>query len=245
MTDVRDDRGEPVVVEELVLTEDDGATIEAEVIEIEADIAETRDEMGGTLDEIGGRLDPANLADQARDKVREATIGRVEDAVGNAGETAKGVSNMLVDTVRRNPLPAAMAGVGLVMLWQRRNDAQPQNDDRQARLIRDARDGADAIASKAQEAANGAQQVAGDVAGTAREGAGQLAEQAGRIMNEAPFVAGIAAFAVGAAVGTLVPETGVERQVLGDRSQELVRAAGDAASELGERAEEAVASSAG
>ena len=85
----------------------------AEAIEIRAEIEETREEMGGTLNELGERLDPGTLMDQAKENVREATVGRVE-------ETAKGISDMVMETIRRNPIPSALAGAGLFMLWKNR-----------------------------------------------------------------------------------------------------------------------------
>ena len=87
---------------------------QAEVAEIRAEIEETRLEMGGTLNELGGRLEPAHLVEQAKENVREATIGRVE-------ETAKGVSDMVMETIKRNPIPAALAGAGLALLWVNRS----------------------------------------------------------------------------------------------------------------------------
>jgi len=69
--------------------------------EIRAEIEETRVEMGGTLNELGDRLDPANLVSQAKDNVRDATIGRVE-------ETAKGASDMVMETIRQNPIPCLL-----------------------------------------------------------------------------------------------------------------------------------------
>jgi Protein of unknown function (DUF3618) len=95
---------------------------EAEIEVIEADIVETRAELGGTLGEIGDRLDPGRLADEARSKVREATVGRVEEAVESAGETARGVSDMLLDTIKKNPIPAALTGIGIAWLWRNRSD---------------------------------------------------------------------------------------------------------------------------
>ena len=88
---------------------------EIEIAEIRADIEDTRAEMGGTLTELGDRLDPGNLMNEAKENVREATIGRVE-------ETAKGMSDMVMETIKRNPIPAAMAGAGLALLWMNRSN---------------------------------------------------------------------------------------------------------------------------
>lgn len=94
---------------------DDADSEEIEVAEIRSEIEETRVEMGGTLNELGDRLVPGNLMNQAKENVREATIGRVE-------ETAKGMSDMVMETIKRNPIPAAMAGAGLALLWMNRSD---------------------------------------------------------------------------------------------------------------------------
>ena len=90
----------------------------AEVAEIRADIEGTRHEMGGTLNELGERLEPGHLVQQVKDNVHDATIGRVE-------ETAKGVSEMVMETIKRNPIPAALAGAGLAMLWANRGKGEP------------------------------------------------------------------------------------------------------------------------
>jgi hypothetical protein len=54
---------------------------------------------------------------EAKHAMREATIGRVEHMVHNAGETIQGTSNTLVSTIRANPIPAILAGIGLTWLF--------------------------------------------------------------------------------------------------------------------------------
>ncbi|MDQ6681863.1 MAG: DUF3618 domain-containing protein [Chloroflexota bacterium] len=87
---------------------------------IRDEIAETRVELSGTLDAIGQKLDPGNLVSQAKENVRDATIGRVEEAVSTAGDRAKGMSEQMLETIRKNPVPAALTGIGLAWLWSRR-----------------------------------------------------------------------------------------------------------------------------
>ena len=110
---------------------DDGAEdpeVEALVVEIET----TRSEMSQTVDELGDRLAPSAVADRAGNAVREATVGKIEakvndmttaasDLVSNAGQTAQEAGGGLVETIRRNPVPAVMAGVGLGWLWMNRS----------------------------------------------------------------------------------------------------------------------------
>jgi len=49
----------------------------------------------------------------AKDAAWDATVGRAEEAVTNAGETAKGVSSIVIDTIKQNPIPAALAGLSI------------------------------------------------------------------------------------------------------------------------------------
>jgi ElaB/YqjD/DUF883 family membrane-anchored ribosome-binding protein len=96
---------------------------EPEVEQLVDEIAYTRDEMTGTVEEIGDRLDPRNIVAEAKGTVRDATIGKVEemantagDMVNNVGQTAQEAGTGIVDTIRRNPLPAALIGIGVTWL---------------------------------------------------------------------------------------------------------------------------------
>jgi hypothetical protein len=84
-----------------------------------SEIEETRSEMGATINQIGHRLQPQTIADEAREKIREATVGKMERMVDDAGRTASRTSTTLMDTVRQNPVPAAMAAMGIGWLAMR------------------------------------------------------------------------------------------------------------------------------
>lgn len=84
-----------------------------------AQIEETRADMTETIDAIQQRLSPQNLAQQAKETVRDATIGKAEAAVNNAGETAKGFGSIALETIRQNPIPAALAGISIGWLLTR------------------------------------------------------------------------------------------------------------------------------
>jgi hypothetical protein len=103
--------------------DDDDVQVEILAVEIE----QTRDEMTGTVEAIGERLDPSNIVEDAKETVREATVGKVEamanqatDAISEVGTTAQQASSGIIETLRRNPIPAAMAGIGLGLLWMNR-----------------------------------------------------------------------------------------------------------------------------
>ena len=206
--------------------------------------------MGGTLNELGDRLEPGHLVQQVKENVREATIGRVE-------ETAKGVSDMVMDTIRRNPIPAALAGAGLALLWINRSQGAQGGrasygtgygyQSRPASMY--GADGGQGIASKARDAASSVgdaaatvgQNVTGAV-GSVAEGAGQTAEQVGwrleSFMQASPLAMGAIAAGAGAVVGSILPETSQEREVLGDASRQVTSAALDTVEQATSKAEE-------
>ncbi len=103
------------------------AETDPEAERIVSEIEETRTEMGATIDQIGHRLQPQTIASDAKDKIREATVGRVERIVDDAGQTAQRTSNTLMDTIRQNPVPAALAAVGVGWLALRMRDQQSGN----------------------------------------------------------------------------------------------------------------------
>jgi len=99
-----------------------------EAANIEADIAETREQLTGTVEEIGHRLEPSTILGEAKQTVRDATVGKVEtmtstatDALSGAGYTIQETGGGLLDTIKQNPIPAAMAAVGIGWLWTHRS----------------------------------------------------------------------------------------------------------------------------
>jgi uncharacterized protein DUF3618 len=125
-----------------------GVTADPEIDQLVEEIVYTREEMTGTVEEIGDRLDPKNIVAQATGSVRDATIGKVEsvatsasdmvsnvgqtagEVVGNVGQTAQQTTSGLVDAIKRNPLPAAMVGIGIgwLALSSRGSSSSRYND---------------------------------------------------------------------------------------------------------------------
>lgn len=102
--------------------------------EIRDDIEDTRTQMSQTVDAIQERLDPQRLKDQAMesaqslkdqaiDSARDATIGKAERAVSSASDTAKETGSGIVETIKQNPIPAALIAVGAGWLWMNRTSA--------------------------------------------------------------------------------------------------------------------------
>jgi len=97
----------------------DGVEKTDETEAIRADIEQTRTQMSATIDAIQEKLNPQNIVDQAKGAVREATIGRVENMVSEVRQTAQEASSGFLDTIKDNPIPTAMAAVGLGWLFMK------------------------------------------------------------------------------------------------------------------------------
>jgi len=61
------------------------------------------------------------LTSQAKASVREATIGRVEHMAMYTRDTAESVRGDLWTTIKRNPVPTALAAIGIGWLWSNRS----------------------------------------------------------------------------------------------------------------------------
>lgn len=104
---------------------DDNPTEEVDEVGVaRARVEQTRAEMADTIDALKEKLEPQHLVEQAKETVREATIGkaqhvmddamdRARDAVDTVSYTARDYSTTILDTIRENPIPAAMIGIGL------------------------------------------------------------------------------------------------------------------------------------
>jgi hypothetical protein len=166
--------------------------------EIRRDIEDTRAEMSQTIDQIQAKLNPEHVKAQVKETVREATIGRAEQVVSNAGETARGAGYSFLETIKENPVPAALAGIGLGWLAyaSRQNEHSFNRYRARHAYSHDPFRGGNGAQSgrgltdKAADMAGSVQEKAADMAGTmhdkashaadaVRERAGDLAETAG------------------------------------------------------------------
>ncbi|MEA2519653.1 MAG: hypothetical protein QOF49_1733 [Chloroflexota bacterium] len=240
-----------------VLDGSGGVTGDPAVDQLAAEIALTRSEMTSTVEELGDRLDPGTIAERTTEKVREATIGKVEAKVDqmantaselatNASETVQETGSGVLETIRQNPIPAALAGFGIGWLVLNR---QPRSssawvDRRSASTWSgsgyDQGGVADAVGSRAKEAsaavgdaASNAKQAAGDVASTVGGAASDAATTVGstatsvastaqRTIESNPLAIGAIAIAVGAAVGLALPASQTEKRVMGQAGSQLI-----------------------
>lgn len=103
--------------------------------ELREEIAETRGEMSETIEAIQERLSPSSIVANARDSVRNATTEKVKQMANTAGDAAERVmNNTFMDTVRANPVPAAMIGIGAAwLLMKGRSESQRYGSGRYLR----------------------------------------------------------------------------------------------------------------
>lgn len=88
--------------------------------QLRAGIRETRERLGDTLEELGARLNPQHIRQQVKHDIRDATIGRVEHMARHAADRVQETRSSLAETIRENPIPAAMVGIGLGWLFMNR-----------------------------------------------------------------------------------------------------------------------------
>jgi ElaB/YqjD/DUF883 family membrane-anchored ribosome-binding protein len=172
--------------------------------------------MGDTLEELGARLNPQRLKQQAKDKVHDATIGRVQTMAQNTIDKASGAGRKVTDIVRENPIPAALIAAGVSWLaWS----------SRRGKVV----DNGGAVSERATEMTKSA---ASSVAETARE----KTDRVSSAIRSNPVPLGIAAAALGLAAGYALPSTEKEGELVGEKRDELV----DKARELVQEKKESV-----
>jgi uncharacterized protein YjbJ (UPF0337 family) len=221
---------------------------------LQGEIGATRAEMSQTIDAIQEKLSPDHVGEQvqrvaeqvktqvresvqeiageARDAIRGATIGRVENMIADARDTAFEVKDGFLDRVRENPVPAAIAGLGLAWLLMsdsgRSRHRMARRDRRDSRYYyrpeeRHDHAGYEARYVERYPAGSGRRE---DMVDQARETVGGVAEQARETVGE---VAGQAREVVGDAA----ERARAQAEQLAGGAQELI---GDAAEEAERRA---------
>jgi ElaB/YqjD/DUF883 family membrane-anchored ribosome-binding protein len=219
-----------------------------QVQQLVADIEDTRGEMTTTVDEIGQRLAPRNVVAAAKETVREATVGKVEEMantagamIEDAGQTAQQAGSGLLETVRRNPVPAAMIGLGIgwLVVNNRSVATGPRMAARDAvwSAQQTAGDVTDRIGQAAGDVGSQVQQTATQVPRQVEDVARQVGDNASRVFQDNPLAVGAIAAAVGAGIGLALPATQTERQVLGQARDDMVERAESAASQALDEAE--------
>jgi len=114
---------------------------DGDVADTEREIQRTRAEMSQTIDALQSRLRPQHLMDEAKDAatgalddakgaLRGATVGKAEQMMSDMKYGAQDTGESLLDTIRSNPVPAALAGIGLGLLFMKRGHSAREQHER-------------------------------------------------------------------------------------------------------------------
>lgn len=174
--------------------------------------------------------------------IRGATIGKVEQMAHTAHSRANEASEGLLATIRQNPVPAALAGLGILWLWMNRQGAQPQRSSYLG-------DGARYSSSSGNQSAipdywqrenaqagqgYRQQQPESGMVGRVGEGIGAAASQVG---ERASGLVGTVGDTAGNIAGTVGETAGNVAGAVGETASNLASAAGETASALASQAQ--------
>lgn len=203
---------------------------------IRSEIARTREDMSETIDAIQERLSPRNLASQAKQSVKEATVGRVReaartvsDSASNIAESTREKAEHFADVVRHNPWPALLVGAGAAW-WVIDRARERAYDRRPAVIDYEHNDGTTGYyeARGVDPSAAYGYADAYNTRFTTRSG-WNGASQLQRLLQRNPLVMGAVAATLGIAVGLAIPETERENRLMGETRDNLADKAKDAA----------------
>lgn len=102
---------------------------------LQAELEETREETIQTINELERRLSYDRIKGKVKDRVHEATIGRINKMAKHTGKASKRWGSTLWDTIKQNPLPTLMVGGG--MTWLIASGASSDDDDPESRYDED------------------------------------------------------------------------------------------------------------
>lgn len=204
--------------------------------DIHKEIDRTRSRINSTVDQIMDRFSPEALKSRAWDEIRSAT---------GPGSRARETGSSLVDTIRNNPIPAAMAGAGLIILFARGPEG---GKHKEAGAVETAGEKAGEAREKVYDISQRTKGRVEDIQGRAKEKAtrardeirGKTTEFRGLfndLVENNPLAVVAAAFAIGSAIGLGLPGTRKEEELLGEAGEALREKAYEKAREAEEKVE--------
>ncbi len=235
----------PAVLKEQALDQFHQAkeSVKAELkAELQGAAAAIRAEAKAELADAKSKIQDSLL--EAKNAVREATIGKVETMVHNAQDTVRDTGSSLVETIKANPIPAVLAGVGLAWLFM---GARSDSTRRTRGMNQMPRPGEIGVFDGSTDrgvvgaAVRHVGDAASSVAHTVQRTAGSVAHGASDLAHGAASTASAATHAVGEKLGQAAHSTQDAAMSLAHGTQDLAaglaHGAQDQAMRLGRRAE--------
>lgn len=203
----------------------------------------TREQLSTTINAIADRLSPDTLIEQAKSSAKEATVGKLKDMRYEANRKVEGMSNSLSQTIRDNPLPVAVIGLGLGWLLlsdrSKRDAYQADGEGYRTAGYRYYEDNANdprmgGARERVREATHAVEERAGDikhrvgeVAQSAGEAVYDVKQRAGEAISDTTQRVGDTLSGTAARVGETVSETAAR---VGETAEMVQERAGEAAS---------------
>ena len=172
--------------------------------EILAEIERTRTDMDATLSAIEHRLTPGQLVDQGIDYLRHSGAN---EFIANLG-----------GSVKHNPLPVALVGIGLAWLMA----AGKRPDDHSTGSV-------ESTKQRISETAQSMRERAGALASSTRQQAERAKGGMEYMLREQPLAVGAIGLAIGAVVAAMAPRTRQEDELMGEARDRLIEEATQAA----------------
>ena len=203
--------------------------------EIQRDIERTQSEIASTLDEIQKRVRPSALIEDLRGYFM-GYMGGTNEFMGNLGRT-----------VRENPVPVVLTGIGLLWLGlgeRRSHESRGSSIDTEAAkgrvkgMAQGAKHRASDAAHSVKDAGRYAKEQASTLSHRARDASHRASSGVQEQYTEHPLVMGALAFAVGALFGSVAPTTRAEEEALSGVSERISVKARQLAREQMQRAED-------
>ncbi len=241
---------------------------DARAREIRDEIAQTRENISDTLGQIQDRLKPSTIVAEASERVKSVTTEKVKQMANTAEYAAdRVVHNRFMDTVRENPWPVAMIGLGAAWLWMNgRSDGRRSSTRRYAyggddyrrdeydvddgwgtrtaptRVVYSLGDEEGIEDGQVPDDRRSASDYLGEMRSRTRRTTRRAQNSVNRVLRDNPLALGAAATIVGVAIGMSLPETEVENEWMGEARDTVVErareVAGNAAERVGAAAEQ-------
>jgi hypothetical protein len=212
---------------------------------IQHDLHEILSEMSETVEAIQEKFSPGEMLDQALRGLRGLGRGS-SDFATNLGRS-----------IRDNPVPAALIGIGVgALMFSGRGRGSPETRgelrEKAAGALESAKartgeaeeklsERAHELGERAQEAGRRVREAGEHAAERARYRASRARHWLSRIWYDQPLVVGAVCAAIGAAIGASLPATERERELLGPLGQEAKERMGTASRGAIQEAEQAIA----
>lgn len=168
----------------------------------------------------------------AKAAVRGATIGKVETMIRSANDTTNAARHGLVETIKANPFPAALAGLGLGWLYINSRSAAARGTTH-PRAYEATYQEQRPYSAQTPSQYGAYQGHTTSTVDRAQAAAGNLAGQAGDLAGQVGGAVGSAAGQVGGAVGSAASQVG---ETASNLASGTVEAAGNIVGQVGETA---------